>query len=707
MRPIPLTKELVLIGGGHTHALVLRALGMNPVAGLTVTLINPGPTAPYTGMLPGHIAGHYDRKDLDIDLYRLARFAGARLLTDIAFDLDLGQREVHLASGRRVAYDVASIDIGVTSTLPHLPGSATNSIPAKPLGILAGRWRKFLEAGGGSDVAVIGGGVAGVELSLAMAHRLRKQRPGARVTLLERGEAMAALPKASSEKLRTRMNDAKIILREEVNVVRVSDEAVHLEGGEAIPSTFTVSAAGARPHAWLANTGLKLKDGYISVDANLRTSDSSVYAAGDCVHLSHAPRPKAGVFAVRAAPVLTANLTAAVAGGAQRRFNPQRDYLKLVSLGEKDALGEKAGIALSGPWVWRVKDRIDRAFMKKLNDLEPMRPAPVPKRKARGVTEELSGKPMLCGGCGAKVGSAALSGALGELGDDAAVYTVNGATRGLTTDLLNAFTGDPYLIAKIAAYHAMGDIWAMGGTPETALAQITLPRMADKLQTCWVKDITDAARSVFEAENVTLAGGHTTQGAALQIGFTIEGAVPDSGPSPTGARDGDALVLTRPLGSGVLLAADMGLQASGDDLAHLFKTMTTSQADAAGLLAAANALTDVTGFGLAGHLSHILKASALGAEIWIEQVPVFRGVVEAMNNGVRSTLFQTNKDAVDVRSTAKLPHDILFDPQTAGGLLAAVPARTSKDLVSRLADLGHQAAEIGKLTPAAPTIQVI
>src|SRR6056297_997283 len=155
MTPIPYTRDLVLVGGGHSHALVLKHFGMNPVPGLRLTVINPGPTAPYTGMLPGHVAGHYDRDALEIDLYRLARFAGARLLVDTARGLDLAAREIHLASGRRIAYDAASLDIGVTSALPELPGFSDHGVPAKPLGPLAARWRAFLDDGGGPAAAVV------------------------------------------------------------------------------------------------------------------------------------------------------------------------------------------------------------------------------------------------------------------------------------------------------------------------------------------------------------------------------------------------------------------------------------------------------------------------------------------------------------------------------------------------------------------------
>lgn len=702
---IPLTRDLVLVGGGHSHALVLRHFGMKPVPGVSITVLNPGPSAPYTGMLPGHIAGHYDQETLNIDLYRLARFAGARLLTTAAFGIDLEAQIIKTGAGRDIPYDIASIDIGVTSALSEIQGFATHGVPAKPLGILARRWRAFVDAGGADEVAVIGGGVAGAELALAMAFRLRQIRGSAHVTLIDKGDALSALPEATAKKLRARLASDNITLKEQAYVAFLSETAVHLKNGDKIPSAFTVSAAGARPYAWLANTGLALENGYIQVDDKLQSSNRNVFAAGDCAHLSHAPRPKAGVYAVRAAPVLAANLTAALTGGRYKRFNPQKDYLKLISLGAKDALGEKAGVALSGPWVWRAKDRIDRQFMDKLGRLKPMT-ADVPAQAAKGVKDALTEHPAMCGGCGSKVSAASLAKSLGSINEDAAFRNIGDTTQVISTDQLNGFTGDPFLMGQIAALHAMGDIWAKGAKPETALMQLTLPRMSDSLQARWLSDVTDGAKRAFALENVEIIGGHTTQGAAFQIGFTVLGTT--SAPiEHGGAKAGDALILTRPLGTGVLLAADMKLIAKGDDLAALFDTLTTSGASAAALLSDAHAMTDVTGFGLAGHLTNILRASGLCAEIDLGTLPLYNGVIEAMAAGARSSLWAANRAAVDTDLPDHPKADILFDPQTEGGFLAAVPHDQAEGLLAKLTGLGHGAAIIGRLAEGSPKITAV
>lgn len=156
---IPLTRDLVLIGGGHAHALVLKRWGMDPLPGVRLTLIDPGPLTAYSGMLPGYVAGHYDADTPQIDLVRLARFAGARLILGRAEGLDLAAREV-IVGARRIGFDAASFDVGVTSQMPQVAGFAEHGVPAKPLGRLARDWGVFRAGDGPARVAVIGCGTA-------------------------------------------------------------------------------------------------------------------------------------------------------------------------------------------------------------------------------------------------------------------------------------------------------------------------------------------------------------------------------------------------------------------------------------------------------------------------------------------------------------------------------------------------------------------
>lgn len=725
--PLPLVRDLVLVGGGHTHALVLRMWAMKPLPGVRLTLINPEPVAPYTGMLPGLIAGHYTRQDMMIDLVRLARFANARLILDSAIGIDRTARTIALASRPPLPYDLASLDIGITSDLPELPGFPEHAHAAKPLGTYAKAWEAFVaRALPTPRLVIIGGGVGGVELALASAHRLRKTGASPQITLVDRGATLLpTLSPKSRATLTAALHGYNVTILQNASPASAARDTVTLQDGRTLRSDFTLTVAGSRPHPWLATTGLALHDGYLTVDATLRTSDPHIFAAGDCAHLSHAPRPKAGVYAVRAAPILLANLTATLTERPLHPFHPQKDYLKLISLGSQSALADKWGLRLCGPWLWRMKDRIDRRFMAKFETFPAMAGPALPRHPVTGLTENIGDKP-LCGGCGAKVGADSLSAMVAGLprpqrpevlagaGDDAAILKTHTGVQVLTTDHLRAFTCDPALMARLTAIHAMGDIWAMGAQPQVALAQITLPRLSPALQTRMLAEIMAAAAETFAKAGADIVGGHTSQGAELTIGFTVTGLAQQP-ITAAKAQPGDALILTKALGSGTILAAEMAMARlpdlmMGELVTACFTQMLRPLSPASAILSPhAHAMTDVTGFGLAGHLMEMLTASRTTAHLWPDAVPLMAGAEALTVAGHHSSLAPANRAALigclrgaDL-TTARAA--LLYDPQTCGGLLAAVPQPLAADLLTQLHAAGERtAAIIGHITAGPPEI---
>ncbi len=710
----PLTRDLVLVGGGHAHALVLLSWGMNPLPGARLTVINPGPTAPYTGMLPGHIAGHYHRDDLEIDLVRLCRHAGARLILTRAVGIDRIARQIIVEGRRPIAYDVASIDIGITARM-DLPGFEEHAIGAKPLDRYATRWHDFLTRASNGEipakVAVIGGGVAGCELAMAMAYALGQAGVEPQVTVIEAGPQLSGVGPRARARLLASMSDLGITLRINAQVEQIEAKQVLLRNQGSVPCRFCVGAAGAFAHDWITQTDLPQQNGFIQVGPDLGVvADDALFAVGDCAHMAFAPRPKAGVFAVRAAPVLYHNLRAALSGGQRRAFRPQKNYLKLISLGGKSAMAEKFGLAWAGPLLWRWKDHIDRAFMDRLADLPVMKATPTAEATAKGVQEILADKP-LCGGCGAKVSGSTLSQALCTLpkasgdvlagaGDDAAILRQpGGGFQVISTDHLRSIIHDPAQMTRIAAVHALGDIWAMGAKPQVALSSLILPRMSPALQVRTMQEITQAAQDVFALAGAQLAGGHTTMGPELTIGFTVTGTRPDMPITVAGAQVGDALLLTRPIGSGVIMAAHMQGSADGRVVAAALRIMEQPQHRAAAILTRAHAMTDVTGFGLAGHLRAICLASGLTAELWQNQIPLYAGARTLSDQGVASTLMPANRADAPVGG---IDDPLLFDPQTAGGLLAALPAAAAQQALTALRDAGIEGHIIGTLCSGEP-----
>ena len=416
--------------------------------------------------------------------------------------------------------------------------------------------------------------------------------------------------------------------------------------------------------------------------------------------------PRSGVYAVRAGPVLADNLRAAATGERLRRYRPQSDALYILSTGERQAVATRNGVTLGGEWAWRLKDRIDRRFMARFN--EP----PAPMEAGPGAGAE-----MRCGGCGAKVGATVLARALGRIAsaprpdvligldapDDAAVVDTGGLRLSVqTVDHFRAFVDDPYLFGRIAATHALGDIHAMGAEPQTALAIATLPHGPDAKVEADLADMMLGANEALRDAGCALVGGHTGEGAELSLGFAVNGLVKRGAVlRKSGLRPGDALVLTKPLGTGALLAADRRGLAKARWVQAALRGMTVSNRAAAAVLAAheVRAATDVTGFGLLGHLVEMLTASGVGARLALDRVPVLDGARETLARGIVSSLHPQNaragsaiRDFEAARALPLLP--LLFDPQTAGPLLAGVPAARADACAAALRAAGYPGAAV-------------
>lgn len=681
---------------------------MKPLLGVQVTLVNPSVKAPYTGMLPGFVAGHYDRDELDIDLVKLARRAGARLIVDRAIGLNTATKRVQLANRPDILYDTLSIDIGISSQIPDLSAHHSEIVPAKPLGRFADAWSRLLAGVRDRDtlpkITVLGGGVAGVEMALAMAYRLREsEAPAVSISVLESdADALRELNASARRKLLAEMASVNIDLQTES------------QASDIPPDTeFIVSAAGATPHPWIAETGLALESGYIQVNEHLRSLNTpDVFATGDCAHLSYSPRPKAGIFAVRQAPVLFHNLRAALSGQQLAKYTPQRSYLKLISLGRKSAVTDKWGIGLAGDWVWQWKDRVDQAFMVQFNEARPM---PAPKRPeimALGVQDLLEHHDNACGACGAKVGQTSLTDGLRAAGiesppEDAAIIDTETGFEVFSTDHLRAFNSDPYTLARIAAIHALGDIWAMGAEPKTVLAHIILPPLAGPKQSAMIAEITAGANHVFKHCGVRIAGGHTSSGAELTIGFSISGGRDRPPITQSGARPGDVLVLTKPIGTGVILAAEMQQLADGDHVQVALESMCQLQGAAARRLAQnATAMTDVTGFGLAGHLLNVLHASGVAAQLNLSSIPLLPGASALNAAGIRSTLWDENfRRCEEFLEAETKTAELLFDPQTCGGMLATIPESEWQDVQDAFDAIGEPVWRIGQVLAGPVRVQ--
>ena len=331
--------RLVLLGGGHAHALVLLKFRDFVSKNLDVVLVNEGPIHIYSGMVPGVIAGHYAAADALIDLARLAKGAGAQFMQGRVQRIDPASKKVVLESGATLDYNVLSLNLG------SVPGGLpAHAIAAKPFEGFFARWRELLDNGPRAPrIAVVGAGAGGVELAMAMRFALRGR--GEVVLFSDRH----ALPPAVWERVRPVLERLGIELR--------------AGAPDAFDATFWVTGASALP--LLRESGLKTDEGgYVLVDPRLRSiSHPHVFAAGDNASLHGAALPKSGVYAVRQGAVLAENLKRVVRGMPMLDYVPQKAGLSLISCGAKYAIASRGRWSAEGMWVWWWKNWLDRRWI--------------------------------------------------------------------------------------------------------------------------------------------------------------------------------------------------------------------------------------------------------------------------------------------------------------------------------------------------------
>ena len=593
----PIIKDLVLVGGGHSQVAVLKNFGMKPLPAVRLTLVCGDVHTPYSGMLPGLVAGHYQFDNAHIDLGPLAEFAGARMVHDEVIGLDPDAQRLLFRSRPPVSYDVVSINIGSTPTVATIPGAEGEVIPVKPIGGFIAHWNRLrnrvLEAEGRLRVGVVGAGAGGVELILAvqlslqrMLEDLDKSSDQLKFHLV--GGADTVLP---THNRRVRKKFERVLSERQIEVstgrfvARVQDRRIQFDDGSELEldEILWVTQASAAP--WLAESGLAVdSNGFVQVHDTLQsTSHPQVFAAGDIASVRSHPREKAGVFAVRQGKPLEGNLRRALLGNPLKPFAPQKKFLSLISTGDRYAVASRGHWSLEGKWVWTWKNWIDQRFMNRYNVLPEMKAEEDSKPTLPLIHEsplgELSTLAMRCRGCGAKVGATVLNRVLERvqpiahpsvvrgLGspDDAAVISVpEGKHLVHSVDFFPAIVEDPYTFGKIAANHSLSDIFAMGAQPQSALALATIPYGLEEKVEETLELLLCGAVEVLNAAETPLVGGHTSEGSELALGFAVNGLVdPGRVLEKGGMRAGDRLILTKPIGTGTLFAAHMRLKAKG------------------------------------------------------------------------------------------------------------------------------------------------
>ncbi|MCA9049519.1 MAG: selenide, water dikinase SelD, partial [Planctomycetaceae bacterium] len=543
-------------------------------------------------------------------------------------------------------------------------------------------------------------------------------------------------------RVRNVLQHRKISVISGVRVTKADQHGLSTADGRSFPADVVVWAAEAAPSDFLRSVPLPHDErGFLLTDHTLRSiSGDPVFAVGDCGSIERAALPKAGVYAVRQGPILWTNLQRILRGQPLQTYRPQRSFLKLLNTGDGSAVGEWKGLSFSGRWVMKLKHRIDTRFMN-MYQPQPM---------------TVTAAEMQCRGCGCKVGSDVLLSALDHtqtqvraerspggiadlanmrtaersapaqhavssvtpsmpdaVRDDAAVIRLhNGGTVLASVDFFTPPFDDPFLNGRIAALHAAGDLFASGAAVKSALANVVLPEGSPQAQQQALSDFLAGAEREFRSMGAGIVGGHTISGPRWETGFTVLGE-PLGGEliRKNGLQTGDVLLLTKPLGVGVLLSAHMRAALPAEDYANLLQHLLQSSRPAgeAAVRCGVTAGTDVTGFGLLGHLTEMLNASGLAAELSLRSVPLLPGTEELLRNGFESSLAPSNETFLQhcrfpYNSDSKGDNTNIFiramiDPQTCGGLLLGMSAKRATEYTAAITTAGlPQPAQIGRVT---------
>ena len=725
---------VVLLGVGHTNAHVLRMWKMKPLENAQLVCISNFPTATYSGMLPGVLAGQYDVDAMEIDLVRLCASAGARLIIGEVTAVDHANKEIQFRDRPALAFDVLSIGIGSRPTFAGVKIEDDNPLVAvKPMQTFLERLKTKLadvsQSSAGSKsprIVVVGGGIGSIEIAFCL-HRRIKDDPEslglntgnssgsvAEISLVTGGQRVGAgLLPTTQDKVIELFGEREITAVEGSRVSEINRDHLLLANGKRVEADVVIWATSAVAPELLGKLGFETDEkGFLSTGPTLQTATSDrVFAVGDTGTIVDANLVKAGVFAVRQGPVLWDNIQRLIAERKLGDYVPQSGFLKLINTADQKSIAEYKGKTIYSGWSWKLKNRIDVKFMKMYQDYTPMEMDHSPPVSPDEI--------MRCLGCGGKIGSQLLSQVLSELEvpphddvliglenpDDAAVIRTYDDRVTVTTDFFASPFDDPYLVGRIALLNSASDCCVMGAQPTGALAIVQLPLGHPRAQGQVMRELMAGGVEELKKMDATIVGGHSIEGPRITIGYTILGRQLVDPKTKGMLQSGDLLVMTKSIGTGVLLAALMQGKLPGSAYQPLVTAMLQSNYIALRLIQEfeITGITDVTGFGLAGHLAEMLRASNRSAEIRMADVPVLPGCQALIQAGIESTLAPDNRLVSEKVTIQSAGSDVeiasLFDPQTSGGLLFGVAENKAQQVIDFLKGEGFgDTAVIGQVT---------
>ncbi len=708
---------VVLLGVGHTNAHVLRMWKMEPISDAHLVVISDFPVATYSGMMPGVLAGQYPVPSMEIDLVRFCRSVGVPLILDRVTDIDAQAGKILFGQRPSLRFDFLSIGIGSRPTFDGVElESKTPLLAIKPMQTFLTRLDQriaSLPADQTVRIAIVGGGIGTIETAVCLDQRLADRNQAREISLVTRSSVVGkGLLESTQSKIGSALKQRGINTLCDKAVTAISETGLRFSDKQTLDADIVIWGTTASPPQFIQDIGWQKDNrGFLATKPTLQTQQHpNVFVVGDSGTISGRETDKAGVFAVRQGPVLWDNLQRSITGKPLQTYDPQRDYLKLVNTADGKSIAQYKGRSFHAQWCWRLKDYIDRKFMKMYQDYAPM-----PMKVEAPEPDEA----MRCLGCGGKIGGQILSSVLEELDvnhndkvligldhpDDAAVIKT-GDTVTATIDFFASPLDDAWITGRIAALHSASDLFVMGAQPTAALATIQLPFGHPRQQLQDMRELMGGANEEFARMGASIVGGHSIEGPRLLAGFTVIGDQTVESRTKGELADGDALILSKPIGTGSLLAAWMQCLLPAAFYQPLIDAMLQSNAVALDLVRdfSITAMTDVTGFGLAGHLVEMLRASHKSATIEMDKVALLPGTGQMLDLDIESSLAPDNRLLMSrVKLVgADVSHKriaALFDPQTCGGLLLGCNPSDAPGIIDTLASAGFpDATVIGTIT---------
>lgn len=367
-----MTCQLVLAGGGHAHLTVITGIPELQKAGCEVTVIGPSPYHYYSGMGPGLLGGAYHPYETRLDVKRMVELRGGTFLEDRVVAAEPDQRQLLLASGAQVPYDLASLNLGSEIAPPPSVEIGAGAFPAKPVEVLVDARRRVVRRMERGRVAlwVAGGGAAGVELAANLRQVASANNGQADICLVAGGGLLERFPATARGLARRALARRRIEVLEGKRVIGARQENLTLSDGTEAHFDLLILAIGTTPTAFAKASGLaSAASGAMFVDEYLRSVDRpEIFGAGDCVEFAPAPLQRIGVHPVKQGPVLLRNLTAVLRGEPLEKYKPRKSHLQILNLGNGSAVLSWGKLAFSGRAAFLIKDNIDCAFLRRFRD---------------------------------------------------------------------------------------------------------------------------------------------------------------------------------------------------------------------------------------------------------------------------------------------------------------------------------------------------